>query len=618
MKSLDLEAPVWIHKYIIGKKGASIKEFEANNPNVNLDFTAEDKIKIEGEPDKVDQAAAHLREIVQNYVKNYSFVIIPVNPNHYKHIIGKSGANINRLKDDLKINVSFDTRDGDNHIRIEGPKEGVLQAQRELQEKIDKLENEKSKDVIIDRRLHRSIIGPRGEKIREFKERYGQVNIAIPSPSENTDIIKIRGPKEDVDKCHKDLLKLVKELQENSFVVDVPIFKQFHKYIIGKSGANIKKIRDETQTKIDLPAEGDANNEVIVITGKKENVLEAKERIQSIQNEMANIITEEISIPQKYHNSLIGGGGKLISAIMEECGGVTIKIPSSDSKSDKIIIRGPGEDVLKAKEQLLELASEAQLASFTAEVRAKQQHHKFLIGKNGASIRKIREATGARIIFPNNNDEDKEVITIIGKEESVKLAKEQLETIIADIDKVTDGEISVDPKYHKHFLTKRGEILQRISDECGGVLISIPPMETNSDRVTLKGAKECIEAAKKRIQDIVNDLEAQVSVEVIIPQAHHGNIMGQRGSRIQQITSKYDVQIKIPDRNATELVPIVNGESGEEPTTARQCDIITITGMYLILTSIKLKFNIQNVFLMHLKKKYIYFIVNIIFLIFKN
>lgn len=582
MKSLDLEAPAWIHKYIIGKKGASIKEFEANNPNVNLDFIAEDKIKIEGEPDKVDQAAAHLREIVQNYVKNYSFVTIPVNPNHYKHIIGKSGANINRLKDDLKINVSFENREGDNHIRIEGPKEGVVQAQRELQEKIDKLENEKSKDVIIDRRLHRSIIGPRGEKIREFKERYGQVNIAIPSPSENTDIIKIRGPKEDVDKCHKDLLKLVKELQENSFVIDVPIFKQFHKYIIGKSGANIKKIRDETQTKIDLPAEGDTNNEVIVITGKKENVLEARDRIQSIQNELANIITEEISIPQKYHNSLIGGGGKLISAIMEECGGVAIKIPSTDSKSDKIIIRGPGEDVLKAKEQLLELASEAQLASFTAEVRAKQQHHKFLIGKNGASIRKIREATGARIIFPNNNDEDKEVITIIGKEDSVKQAKEQLETIIADIDKVTDGEISVDPKYHKHFLTKRGEILQKITDECGGVLISIPPMETNSDRVTLKGAKECIEAAKKRIQDIVNDLEAQVSVEVIIPQSHHGNIMGQRGTRIQQITSTYDVQIKIPDRNATEIVHLENGDSGEEPVPVRLCDIITITGEFFI------------------------------------
>jgi len=106
--------------------------------------------------------------------------------------------------------------------------------------------------------------------------------------------------------------------------------------------------------------------------------------------------------------------------------------------------------VEKAKGQLLELANERQLASFTAEVRAKQQHHKFLIGKNGASIRKIRDATGARIIFPSNEDTDKEVITIIGKEDSVKKAREQLEAIIKECDEVTEGEVSVDPKHHKH------------------------------------------------------------------------------------------------------------------------------------------------------------------------
>jgi len=158
----------------------------------------------------------------------------------------------------------------------------------------------------------------------------------------------------------------------------------------------------------------------------------------------------------------------------------------------QVTIRGPKDDVEKAKGQLLELANERQLASFTAEVRAKQQHHKFLIGKNGASIRKIRDATGARIIFPSNEDTDKEVITIIGKEDSVKKAREQLEAIIKECDEVTEGEVSVDPKHHKHFVAKRGFILHRISEECGGVMISFPRAGTNSDKVTIKGAKDCI------------------------------------------------------------------------------------------------------------------------------
>ncbi|XP_033253814.1 vigilin-like [Drosophila miranda] len=593
VKSVEINAPHWIHKYVIGRKGANMKQLEEDCPNVNVNCL-EDKIKLEGDPENVDKAISYLTEIIRNYEENFTYEVMTVNPSYYKHIIGKAGSNVNRLKDELKVNINIEEREGQNNIRIEGPKEGVRLAQLELQEKIDKLENEKSKDVIIDRRLHRSIIGAKGEKIREVKDRYRQVTITIPTPQENTDIVKLRGPKEDVDKCHKDLMKLVKEIQESSHIIEVPIFKQFHKFVIGKGGANIKKIRDETQTKIDLPAEGETN-EVIVITGKKENVLEAKERIQKIQNELSDIVSEEVQIPAKYYNSIIGSGGKLISSIMEECGGVSIKFPNSDSKSDKVTIRGPKDDVEKAKGQLLELANERQLASFTAEVRAKQQHHKFLIGKNGASIRKIRDATGARIIFPSNEDTDKEVITIIGKEDSVKKAKEQLEAIIKECDEVTEGEVAVDPKHHKYFVAKRGLILHRIAEENGGVMISFPRAGTNSDKVTLKGAKDCIEAAKQRIEEIVADLEAQTTIEVIIPQRQHRTIMGARGFKVQQVTSEFDVQIKFPDRDATDPVEGLtngglNGEGqegeaaelssgavdGAEPV--RQCDVIRITG----------------------------------------
>lgn len=59
---------------------------------------------------------------------------------------------------------------------------------------------------------------------------------------EKGDIVKIRGPKEDVDKCHKHLMKLVKELNESNHVLEVPIFKQFHKFVIGKGGVNIRKV----------------------------------------------------------------------------------------------------------------------------------------------------------------------------------------------------------------------------------------------------------------------------------------------------------------------------------------------------------------------------------------
>lgn len=323
-----------------------------------------------------------------------------------------------------------------------------------------------------------------------------------------------------------------------------------------------------------MPAEGDENNDVIVITGKKENVVEASERIKKIQNELANIVTEEITIPPKYYNSIIGAGGKLISSIMEECGGVSIKFPTPESKIDKVTIRGPKDDVERAKQQLLELSNEKQLSSFTAEVRANPKHHRFLIGKKGASIKKIRDSTGARIIFPSNDDKDKEIITIIGKKENVETAREQLEAIIREVNNNTEGEMDVAPKYHRHFVARRGEVINKISEECGGVTISFPrSTETDATRVTLKGPKEGIEAAKQRINEIVGELDSMVTIECIIQQSHHRSVMGAKGTKVQGITQDYGVQIKFPDRNSSNENGEINGGSEVHPG-----DIIRITG----------------------------------------
>merc|ERR1719369_412974 len=220
-------------------------------------------------------------------------------------------------------------------------------------------------------------------------------------------------------------------MTESSYQVKVPIFKQFHKFVIGKGGANIRRIRDETDTKIDLPDSG-SDSDMITITGKKENVNKAVSQVQQIQSEMANITTKEIKIPAKIHNTVIGAGGKLIQSIMNECGGVAIKFPEANSGSDKVTIRGPGDDVEKAMKKLQELSDEKQLSGHSLEIKAKPEHHKFLIGRQGINIQKIRNETGARIIFPGSEDTDRESIVIIGTKESVAKAKVDLEQKIKE------------------------------------------------------------------------------------------------------------------------------------------------------------------------------------------
>ena len=72
----------------------------------------------------------------------------------------------------------------------------------------------------------------------------------------------------------------------------------------------------------------------------------------------ANITEISIDIPHAFHNSLIGAKGRLIRSVMNECGDVIIRFPSQDSSSDKVVIRGPKDDVESARKKMLELSQE--------------------------------------------------------------------------------------------------------------------------------------------------------------------------------------------------------------------------------------------------------------------
>lgn len=73
-------------------------------------------------------------------------------------------------------------------------------------------ENEKTKDVIIEQRFHRAIIGAKGEKIREIRDKYPEVQISFPDAGKKSDIVNLRGPREDVDSVYTFLKKLNAEL----------------------------------------------------------------------------------------------------------------------------------------------------------------------------------------------------------------------------------------------------------------------------------------------------------------------------------------------------------------------------------------------------------------------
>uniref|UniRef100_A0A8C1FB60 Vigilin n=1 Tax=Cyprinus carpio carpio TaxID=630221 RepID=A0A8C1FB60_CYPCA len=538
---VEVIAPAWLHRFIIGKKGQNIGRITQQLPKVHIEFTdGEERISLEGPTEEVEQAQAQMQEIIKDLMARMDYAEINIDHRFHRHLIGKNGANINRIKEQYKVSVRI-PQDSERCglVRIEGDPQGVQLARKELMDMAQRMENERTKDLIIEQKFHRSIIGQKGEKIKEVRDKFPEVIIIFPDQQQKSDIVQLRGPKNEVEKCAKFLQKLIAELVESSFSISVPIHKQFHKNIIGKGGANIKKIREETNTKIDLPMEN-SNSEMIVITGKKSSCEAARDRILAIQRELANLKEAEVSIPAKLHNSLIGSKGSLVRSVMEECGGVHIHFPAEGSGLDKVTIRGPAEEVERAKRQLLQLAEE------------KVKYLRALLYLWLAAQEPASQENGDTDLIPRKCD----IIIVTGRAEKCELARAAL---LALVPVTIDVEVSYD--LHRYIIGQKGAGIRKMMEDYE-VNIWVPQPEQQSDIIKITGQVASVERAKQGLLQRVKELQAEqedralrsYKVTLSVDPKYHPKIIGRKGAVISQIRKDYDVNVQFPDKGDEQQV----------------------------------------------------------------
>ena len=107
-----------------------------------------------------------------------------------------------------------------------GNKIALLQTQ-ELEEMVSKMKNEKEKDLIVENRFHKQLIGPKGENIQKIRDEFSSVQISFPDLGVKSDIVKLRGPKDDVDLCSKTLNKMYKDLLESNYQVNINLSNSY-------------------------------------------------------------------------------------------------------------------------------------------------------------------------------------------------------------------------------------------------------------------------------------------------------------------------------------------------------------------------------------------------------
>nr|CAH8873264.1 unnamed protein product [Trichobilharzia regenti] len=585
----EIEAPHRFHRLLIGKGGATLSELLEGYKRVQVNFKENsDKIIIEGPSEEVEVVVERLRSRLEELQSTVARSTINVNPKYYRHIIGKQGATIGRLREyRVRVLLPHSER-GDSftsdEVVIEGDPVGVEKAKLEIQKLVEKLENEKCKDIIIEphiQSLLRSNISGNPPYIRTIYDSFPLVRIIWPE-SESTDlfmknptksIVQLRGDRLQVDGAGEKLQKLIKQAIEENYREEIHIFKEIRTSFLGREFPKVRKLLDDTHTRLEFP-NPNSDSDVFTVIGREENVHQAIEQLEEMQKKLACVKEVMVSIPSALTTKFAGDQAPSLRSICEQCEGVHIRFANKSGKNQSnrtaakklshmdIIVLGPEKEVDQACALLAEL--NAKVSELCAEeiVRANPRFHGILIGRHASNIRLFRKKYNVELIFPDRLECDPNLaseIRIVGTKESVGEAKLHLESVIKTLEDVVEESIPTDwntlkeiVQYRRTFIIPELDAVRVITPRYANYASYIEADSDNSMGnpyeplfIKLIGSKACVETALQALDNVIKDIKEQVSQEFPLTDPSHMIVLERNRSQLPELERIYKVYIRL-------------------------------------------------------------------------
>ncbi|KAJ7647072.1 hypothetical protein FB45DRAFT_892251 [Roridomyces roridus] len=444
----------------------------------------------------------------------------------------------------------------------------------------------KSQTISVEKRWHEAVLG-KGRTtlnaiIGEDKTLSIKVGAEAADPS-GEDVIAIRGASTDVDRVVKEILTIVESAKNdeivNSYSTEFDIEREYVGRIVGAQGAGVNKLRDQLGVKVDVSDEVDEKEKdggkkkkaahqksKVKITGRKENVEEAKKRILAQIERLADETSEVLKIPSQYHSSLIGQSGKY-AIRLEEKYGVKITFPRQSAengegktrealKADEVLVKGGKKGVAGAKSELLEAVEfekeSNNILKFTVPNRAVAR----ILGRGGASINEIKDETDAQIDVDKASDDSSLTnISVRGTKKAVAAAKAAIMAIADQVTEETSATVVIESKFHRTLIGAGGQGLKELVKNCGGPedpklqagLIRFPrPGDAAIDEVRLRGEPKLVAKLKAELEKLAAAMRDRVVVAIDIPAAQHRALIGRGGQHLNDLQNRTGVQVQFP------------------------------------------------------------------------
>ncbi|CAG8570284.1 5195_t:CDS:2 [Paraglomus brasilianum] len=498
-------------------------------------------------PDIVEKARKEVLELVKNLPPSY-FDTVAVDPLLHRHIIGRKGQNLQRVKETYGVEIIVPgEKDESPDIIIvyedkvpsssqpANPekkkevlvKETLEQAKNELIKAAQDASDFATQSLTIPVKYHRHIIGPKGTTLNKItggvdtpvSVKFGSLRtgaaersasaegkrVANMQPSD--DLVIIKGPTEEVERVVAEIERVVKDAEfieaRNSYTATFTLPSQYSAHIIGKGGATITRLKDMHNVKIEIDGPQKASNDANADNAKVHKRKEA----------------------DKNH--------------------------SSDEV--KVTILGTERNVEEAKEKILDLIDKIKNET-TLNLVIPAEYHKSLIGRNGVYVKRLEEKYGVHIRFPwnkagdedgNNHDGQKpnEVIIRGGKKGVKNASDEIMELFEYERDHNNSVSFTIPAKSLSYILGRKGQRITEIkNDTFSRIEFGSPQPDPSTEEEVIEvkvfGTLSDIQRARDIIQSLVKDLGSQKTVTMHIDQSYHGYLIGPSGSRIKEIVAR--------------------------------------------------------------------------------
>jgi predicted PilT family ATPase len=496
------------HRELIGPKGAQVNRLQ-DRYNVRVNFPrnaapteddategsvknfrnqAPDEVIIKGPKKGADEAREELLNLLQWTMDNSHSASVSVQQSQVPSLIGAGGREMEslRLATGAQVDIpnARDAADasGRVEIKLKGTKKQVEDAKKLLQERAKVFDETVTKNIDVDRKHHKTLIGTGGANVRKLVTDAGGPDdnraiaqiVRFPKQGDADNNIRIQGSKAMVDKIVAAIQAQVEEKAgQVSDSMDVPTEK--HRILIGRGGEARRQLESKFNISIDIPRQGTSGPAAsqIKLTGQPSDLEAAKEHIAGLIKEQEG---ETVDVPRKFHHD-ISDNGQIFRSLLRNHkvtvdhagqqppprpttrtprgranGGTAMPLITDDASSADThswelvddssvyegadgdetipwILRGSPEGVAKAKAQLEKALAEAGEPSWSGYlILSDPKTYRHIIGPGGSQINSIRKKTGTKVQVPKNQGEG-EAVEIVGTKEGVEEAKQ----IILDI-----------------------------------------------------------------------------------------------------------------------------------------------------------------------------------------